>query len=372
MDTETLISIKNNKECLELNNDILNKIKTYFKESNIKYVKKNKKINNVFKNSNFNLKKNKINNKFIFILNKLSSNNLEKITIEFIENINIVENNDYDIIQETIFNKILKDNKFINIYSDFFIYVIKIIYKRYNLKPIKILNIIDNYFNNFQDKEEIERNIFLNFISILIEKNMFNNDIIDVFKKKILQLEFIPDLKFWYKKYDLDISELKNIKCNNIRDKLMYESIFDNVNTNTKIIEDNIKYNEVEEKDNDNEFLIQCNNIIDEFIYLKMNDEVLYFIENNCNSFGKKIKFLEKIMQYYIKNNNSNNNIDYILELINLIINKKLIQKNIFQKSIKKINMKNNSNLKKILLLFKKNSITKNIEDLYYENNINI
>ena len=164
MDTESLLKLKTDAKCQILNEEILENIKCLFVDSNIKYLKKKKKQNNILKNSNFNLKKNKVENKVIFILNKLSNDNLDKIIIEFIQNIKIENLESYEIIQKIIFDKIIKDNKFIDIYCEFLINIIKYIYNKYNYKPDGLINITNKFVNEYNSKNESDRLVFLNFL----------------------------------------------------------------------------------------------------------------------------------------------------------------------------------------------------------------
>ncbi len=236
MDTEALISIKSLTDCCLFNEDKLEKIKSYFKESNIKYVKKNKKTSNILKNSTFNLKKNKINNKIIFILNKLSTTNINNIIIEFIENIKIDNEECFSEIQNIIFEKIFKDIKFIDIYCDFLIKIIKYINVKYKYLPNNLLEIIDNYILKFNSKQEQDRLNFLNFISIMINKKFFNESVIKEISNLLINLKLIPDIKFWFLKYKLDKQCLKNFQIKNTREKLLYESIFEDKDEVNKII----------------------------------------------------------------------------------------------------------------------------------------
>ena len=298
MDTESLLSIKKLPECNLFNEVYLNDIKNYFKESNIKYVKKNKKVCNVLKNSNFNLKKNKISNKLIFILNKLSETNLDKILIEFINNIKIENLESYEIIQKIIFDKIIKDNKFIDIYCEFLINIIKYIYNKYNYKPDGLINITNKFVNEYNSKNESDRLVFLNFLTIMIKNDFYTEHLINEISSMLVKLQLVQDLKFWFDHYSLDKQCLKGFKITNTREKLIYESIFEK----QKPINNKKKGNEQSKTkiNNSNIFLTQCDNIIEEYNYLNLNEEIDFFIENECKTEDNKYFFIEYIVNLYL------------------------------------------------------------------------
>jgi hypothetical protein len=345
MDTESLLSIKLLPECKNFDKDILNNINSFFKKSNIKYVKKNKKLSNVLKNSNFNLKKNETSNKMIFILNKLSENNIDNIMIEFIENIKIDNEKNFEIIQNIIFEKIIKDNKFINVYCDLLIKIIKYTYKKYNYKPNYLLSIIDSFINNYNIKNENDRLIFLNFLTIMIKNNFFNSNIINVISQKLVELKLISDLKFWFNYYNLDKSVLLNFKINNTRDRLIYESIFEdkkNISINKQI--------NIQQNTNKNTFLTQCQNIIEEYELLNLNEEIKYFIENECKNDNMKSEFIEYIINQYVNKKKNN-----MFNLFEFIINNNIIKTNIIKKILK--NESNNYEIKNLISCLKKNNV---------------
>jgi len=356
MNTESLLLLKSNTECKILDESVIESIKCFFKDSNIKYTKKNKKNINSLKNSNFNLKKNKIENKFIFILNKLSQNNLDKILIEFIQNINISIEDNYITVQEIFFNKVIVDNQFIEIYCLFLINIAKISYIKYNYKPTKIINIISQYLNNYENNNEKSRLSFLKFIKYLVNNNFFDNNIVKHISEILIQNKLIIDIKFWHENFKFNNVKIKNIKCENVRDKLMLETIFDNSNNKNKtIVDNNVKLNK------NDEFKTQCNNIIEEYLYLKETTEIIYFIENECETIVKKNKFIDNILLKSYKLQ--------ILNLLNDLISKNILDKNIFSLSLKN-NYKKIKNVDKILVIFKQNNITKNLDHLF--NNLTI
>ena len=354
MDTESLLLIKSLPECSIFNEASLNNIKSYFKESNIKYVKKNKKICNVFKNSNFNLKKNTINNKIIFILNKLSETNIDNIIIEFITSIKIDNIEKFDIIQTIIFEKIIKDSTFIDIYCDFLIKIIKYIYVKYNYRPDKILNITESFLNNFNEKKESERLIYLNFIIIMIQNNFFNKELVHKISNILVEFKLIPDIKLWFENYNLDKECLIGFTIENTREKLMYESIFEN-KTKSK---SNIENIQIKQKNKTNPFSIQCENIIEEYYYLNLNDEIKFFIKNECKTNDNKFFLIEYIIKQYL-----NKKKKCLFTLFEYNVKKNIIEENIIKNVLFKINnlKSKNSDLKKFIQLLEKNNININV-----------
>ena len=350
MDTESLLSIKSLPECIIFNELILSNIKLYFNGSNIKYVKKNKKISSVLKNSNFNLKKNTINNKIIFILNKLSESNIDNIIIEFIQNIKIDNIESFNIIQTIIFQKILKDSKFLKSYCDFLIKIIKYIYVKYNYKPEKLLNIIDLFINDINNKIESDRLIFFTFIIIMIENNFLSKKLIIKISEILVQNNLIADIKLWFNHYNLNKDCLIGLTIKNTRDKLIYESIFEN---NKKILITDNK-NKIKHKNNVNIFLTQCENIIQEYNYLNINEEIVFFIKNECKTNNNKSILIEYIITHYF-----NKKIKNVFNLFEFIVNKNIINKDIINNVLFKINnlkLKNND-LQKFILVMEQNNI---------------
>lgn len=354
MDTESLLSIKILPECNIFNEIYLNNIKSYFKESNIKYIKKNKKVSNVLKNSNFNLKKNTISNKIIFILNKLSEINIDNIIIEFITNIKIDNIENYNITQTIMFEKIIKDNTFTDVYCNFLIKIVKYIHVKYNYKPDKLLSILDSFIINLNQKKESERLIYLNFMIIMIKNKFFNNELISEIGYSLVKLKLIPDIKLWFENYNLNKDCLLGFNIENTREKLIYESIFENKITD-KLKE---KTKIVKEKNNINQFQMQCENIIEEYNYLNLNDEIIFFISKECKTDNNKSFFIEFIIkQYYIKKMKN------LFTLFEYIIKKNIIKDNIIKNVLFKLkNLKNNNfDLKKFIQILENNNININI-----------
>lgn len=320
MEIEDLILLKHNPKCQILDNDTINYIKSMFSKSNIKYKKKSKKSKKNVKTHNINLKKNKIENKFTFILNKLSESNIDNLLIEYLENINIKDLNDYNLILNILYNKTLKEINFCNNYILFLLNICKIEYNKNNFLPTYLINIIEtnlNIYNEFNEDNEILRINYLKIIKSLINNKFFNNDFNEYICNILLQQNvYIPDVHYWFLNNNKENYKDLILKINpsELRDKLLLESLFDKINTNNNIIEDVNNTN----TNNNNTFIVSINNIIEEFNYLKISDEVEFFIEEECKDVKSKIKFTECLFNSYLTNNNSN-----ILDLLNSLIKKK-------------------------------------------------
>ena len=75
----------------------------------------------------------------------------------------------------------------------------------------------------------------------MINNNFFLENTITYISDKLFESKFIPDLKYWYEIFNLDVYELKKLKCDNKRDILLLESIFDNVKLEKINIIENVK-----------------------------------------------------------------------------------------------------------------------------------
>ena len=159
MDSIKLRELKTHPQYQMLNNDLINEINSLFSLSNIKTKKRTgKKSNNILKNNKFQINKNKLENKLILILNKVSNDNVEQLVVEYLSNINVKNSEDYDVIQQEMYCKLVKDIKFINNYYSFMKNIFKINKYKLGLYPeyfIKILEYKVNYdYNNISIPEK--------------------------------------------------------------------------------------------------------------------------------------------------------------------------------------------------------------------------
>ena len=84
----------------------------------ILYKNKDKKIKkvNILKNHKIQNSKDSINNKVNLILNKLSESNVDNLIVEFLDNINQVDEEQFNEIQKTFYLKMIAEINFIKIY----------------------------------------------------------------------------------------------------------------------------------------------------------------------------------------------------------------------------------------------------------------
>ena len=388
MNSSQLRILKN--KYTNLDNNIIKSINLNIKTSTTKSIRtKKSKKKNILKDNNFKIIKNKIENKIILILNKVSKDNINKLTIEFIKNINIENKDDYKLILKQIFLKIVKDIDFIEYYLQFINNIFKIIHYKLKIFPYYFFDIIDeklkmNYTNNYnlsddfifldQYKNEIFRFNTLKLIFNLSKFNFLSCIYLDKISNVLLeQNTYFEDVYIWFDLVKIKIDE-KNIiqdkiECNKItsREKILLINLLDSKKNNLNVVEiikDEIL---VEEKNEIDTFKIQINNIIEEFLYLKSEIEVIEFVNLSCKDNNKKNIFCLNLLECYFSKNN--NIIEDYIELFNVLISKKIILKNIFSSTLFTFISKNKSiNQKKtleLLKLLKKHNITKNLQFLY-------
>jgi len=390
MNSTQLLTYKNNNEYLILDKKIINNILELFKKSTTKSNKvKIFKKNNILKNSKFRLNKNKISNKTILILNKVSESNINKLLVEFINNILVDNENDFKIVQEEFFIKIVKDSNFITFYIQFITKIFQIIYYNKKYLPIYFLNIIEKSLKaTYQNEKITDEFSFLdiksdeyrkNVLKLIYNLNNLNyfNDYITIVDNILLnQNKYIEDIYFWFNLVPIN-QEYKNIIKNklelldlNFRDNILLTNLLENNFTkdikkvNTSVLIDD---NKVINKNKENTFKIQINNTIEEFNYLKSQIEVIEFINLFCTDYNKKHLFIFTLLDYYFSNNNSI--ISEYLKLFTILIKKKIILKNLLSKTlylyISKNKSVNENKLIEFVKFLKKNNITKNIEFLH-------
>jgi len=382
MNSIQLLKLKNNTTYQILDEKIINKINNLFSNSNIKFKnKKYKKSSNILKNNNFQLNKNKIENKIILILNKVSNDNINKLIIEFLQNINIETKEEYELVQNIFFTKLVKEINMIDNYFNIFINIFSIVYNKLNIEPYFFINILKNkvYYdykdiklsNNFtfisNYKDEIYRINTLKIIKYFIFKNFFSENIKENINNILLeQNKYIPDIAFWFNKKDIDIfkdkilSKLKLCSC--MRDKILLENLFDDdINIDININISNIK----NEYDTENSFNNLVENIIKEFLYLESNEEIKEFIKTECISADKKNILCSIAIKYFFNQESTNS----IIKLFTYLIKTKIIFKsNLSRGLILFITTNediNNEKIKKLLQFLKSNNITKNIEHIF-------
>lgn len=379
--------IQDKTKYLVLDNKIIKDIKTLFNLSTTKQKKIISKKNNNLKNFKFRQDKNKISNKIILILNKITEKNFENLLVEFICNIEIKSLNDYKIIQEDIFLKILKDISFIDNTINFVIDIFKIVNYLHDYKPNHFFNIINNYIEeiylksmsnefDFFEKlyDENNRNSFIILLNKLIKINIIKKEF-DFSNILLNQNEKIVDIYNWFilNEINEDNKSKINNKLNKLflsnREKILLTSLLENTETNTKNI---IIDNDEEILINNDTFINEITNLFDEYVWLKDENEIIEYLKESSLDFDSKNLLCENLLKYYFTHFDSE--IKWF-KLINIIISKKLIFKSNLSKALKKHCNKieqNKTKVKELLILFKQNNITKNIENIFKKYKIKI
>ena len=380
MNSINLLKLKNDNNCISLNNTIITSILELFNQSNIKTVKVSATQINILQNNKIQGKKELNENKIIMIMNKISQNNINELVIEYLLLINITTVEEYNIIQREMLCKLVKDIKFIDNYIQFIIKIFSIEKYRLSLEPlffISTLNkqIIDNYTT---DTLETDRISYLQIVKKLIAVTFFTSDLNDYISNLILSQNIYKiDVYYWFNnkdllnKYETNIRDTINYCTqNNLkREALMIESLFENIKL--PVIYHEIK--EIVKVDNKNEFIILVNNIIDEYLYLECIDEVTKFINNSCKELIEKNIFCQELLKYYFLQSDKKIT---ILNLYDSLIKNKIIYKSNISKGlllyIENNNISKQDNIEVLLHFLKNNNITKNIEHIFKKYHIKI
>jgi hypothetical protein len=394
MDLQSFVSLKNSSELDILSNEfqniinILNNGKKNYKYNETTSYKSNKNVIN----------KDKLENKINIILNKLSEINFNNLLIEFIETIGKISEQDYENLQKIFYLKMLLDISFIKNYMEFFKIITNVYRLEYNLLPKFFIKIIEGKFmhdyNNIEyaddlmflkefDNEdktnitaELKRINNLTIIKSLINGNLLNQECANSINNIILeQNNFNIDIYYWFQNviFDDNLGNKIKHKINNTalqyREKVLLDTLFNE----HKIEETDIV---VEKQIITNTLDIEIENIIDEYLYIETLDEIKFFITNRCKDAISKNKFCQILFTKYfdILENDS----EKILELIKILIKKQILFKSNLSRGLlllynKTKNMDSKlekSKMKNLLICLKNMSITKNIEYIYSNYNI--
>ena len=367
MNSVDLYKLKNDTKCVFLSENIISSVLDIFSKSNIKVIKCAKKQVSTIKTNKVQAKKDLNENKIIMIMNKISDNNINELIGEYLSNVLVDTEEKYNIIMTEIFNKMLKDIKFIENYIKFAIKIFIIEKKRLNLFPEEFIDLIKLTLHTNVNEEE--RTACYILVKSLIKYSFFNQNMINYISNIVLSTNIKSryiDVYNWFN--GLDINEYKesilNIanKCNSEnmnREQILIESLIDN----NKIITSSQKEISVEENDIINTSIV---NIIEEYNFLKSLDEVIEFINTECNNINNKNLFCKEVIDFYIAKDMKEG-----LELVDKLINKKVLFKSNISKGLVMYLNDNNDNdnnsykIIQILKYLKHNNITKNIEHIF-------
>ena len=392
LNIKNFLQLKNLQQTSYLENDIINEILGSFENNDVKKAKKPsyKKNNFINKNNKIKINKDKISNKVKLILNKLSQNNINNLVLEFIQNIKINTQDEFNDFISTIYLKILSEISFVNIYLEFFKNIICTYNKFfdynydyfYDLIETKFMN---TYFNisinddNSLIMESMSDDFRINNLKLIKEmvNNLyFDNKILKIIDSKILnQTIYLSDIYYWFKDTQIDkenIILIKNILDTQndieIRDKILLQNLI-------SPYEDEPKKNKIVFKKKKNiSFDDNVNELLNNFLINNNTTLIKSFIESSCKEINEKNKFCEIIITSYFLNK-----FNCILDLLDeLVVNEVLFKSNI-SKGLISINNQNseiiNRNMKMkldLILKLKKLGITKNLEFLMDTSNIEI
>jgi hypothetical protein len=386
MNIKLFESLRYHEECLNLDQEIINTINnsflTYknfsqkgFKNQNIK------KTVTVLKNPKIQIIKDKIPNKINLILNKLSENNMNNLIFEFIENIKILNIENYNEFLKTIYIKILSEVNFIKNYLNFFIAITNTYNHYYNYDTRYFINLIELKFKYEYEKIELEddylflvelnHNNNLKLINELIKLNYFDNNFKIFIEHYIInQKIYLSDIWDWFKDTKLNEEQTNKIKIIlkdeiQLRDKVLLENL---INDNNKIIFKNpniiLTKEKSEEKVNKKiDENIELDNIVEEYLFINNSESIEYYIETNCKEAISKNKLCEYLINYYLKDID-----DYekILKLFKNLIKIKLLFKSNLSRGLLNVynNKLNQDKIKKLLIFLKNQGITSGLENL--------
>ena len=401
MNSQQLLKEKDNKEFMLFDKTLLKNIKLHFSKSNTKLKKKSKK--KIKKVDILSSRKN-LSNEIILILNKIGSDNIDNIVIEFLNTIEINSIEDFNNIQIEIYLKLIKDINFIEYYLQFLIYIFKIINFKNNFIPTFFFEIIQEKINidyvyedssmldkkyEFLNKlnDEIFRNNNLILIYNLNKYNYFNknNNIFNYMTNILInQNKYLIDIYFWFNITKIDINTYQSKITNKIKHLDKYERNYILLNSllNNEIKDDNKNYNIYDNSINENKkinesetnrTLVKITNLIEEYIYIQSDIEIIEYIKTDCNNYNKKNSFCLELLKAYFKYDS----IEWINLFHILIKNKHLHKSNFSLSFIKYFNNTNINNIKKLKVIkllnfLKENNITKNIEHLFKKYNIKL
>jgi hypothetical protein len=380
---ETFLNIKNSIDCQILDSDIIEFILNNFMNTtkDKKYKSQTKKTINILKNPKIKIIKDKISNKVNLILNKISENNIENLVIEFIENIKLVNIEEYNEFLKIIYYKILSEINFLKFYLKFLgiISEIYFIEKSYTLKYF--FNMIENKFQNdyydiidndylfLKDFEDDSRRLNnLTLIYEMIKINYFNKDF-ELFIENLLinQTKYLGDIHHWFK--DINLSDSNKLRINNLindntqlRDKILLDSLINKTDIDikqSKIIYKKPLITNTIVKNN-----IELENMLEEYLFIDNYESLEQYIKINCCDAIGKNKFCEFIITKYFKLSQEED--EKILILFKSMIKKKILFKSNLSRALLNIhnNKMNNDKLKSLLLFLKNMGITNCLENL--------
>lgn len=370
MNIDYLQSFQKNEEVKHLDADVLKLFSGFVNKNTMKKIKKKVVIKsnmNLLKNSKLQSSKDTTKNKVNLIINKLSNKNINELVIEFIKTFQEIDQTEFNKIIEVFYLKIVNDEKFTNLFFDFFVRISNIYTHLFNFEIKHFVDLIElkikkDYLDIELDDEysilekttsEEQRISNLKLVILLINKSVLNKKIIKKISEYLVNTEYIPDIYKWFsnptiKKNDKiesynDILKSKLSQDLNHRNMILLKSLldinrieYDDINIlSDEDINDDENLEIKEEDQNDSDYEISIKNIIEEYLFLEEFDEIIGFINDN-KLVDKNLEiFTNSLINIYFINNLSNSD-----KFKNLFINikkNKLIQNEIFKLSLIKL-----------------------------------
>jgi len=337
MDINYFLSFKTSDKCQDLDTLILLKFNNFFGPIKKKHVQSSNL--HILKNQELQNKKNNLTNKINLILNKVSDSNINNLLDEFIENINYLSQDEYNELQKTFYLKMILEPVFMNIYLNFFksityiydnilkyniSYFISIIETKFKY-DYKLIELSNEYLFLKDLSTEANRNSNIQLIYNLISKNILNNNIYNECHNIILNQTELIDIYNWFNIFNDKISDEAKLKIkNNLLgiNKLSREYIL----LNNLLNPNNKSENVSSKKEIVNTFDLECDNIIDEYLFMTNIEDIKYFIDTRCVDASNKNILSKIIIHKYFSENNDNSK--EVLKLIKLLITSQHLFKN--------------------------------------------
>jgi hypothetical protein len=207
-----ILSFRNHPELQKLDSKTIETINKLCINSQKKYKNNNESTHNmILKNPKIQNKKDNIDNKVNLILNKLSEDNIDNLLVEFINNIGQISCEEYNIVQKTIYMKILSEINFVKIYIKFLNYINHIYNKVQNYNMELFFSLVEtkfyydytyDYTDDYMLSDEYKFMIELNTESFRVNNqtiirnlnllNILNNDVLDECKQILFKQTKYP------------------------------------------------------------------------------------------------------------------------------------------------------------------------------------
>lgn len=359
MDIQYLVSFQKHEEVKYLEEKDAKAFSLLFSKS---YMKKSKKkiikpTSNFLNNTKIQSSKDKTKNKVNLVVNKLAENNFEEILIEFIEIFQEINLEDYNKILSAIFEKIIKDEKFMELFFKFFKDISNIYKFVFNLDYKYFIDLIEKKIKYDYIKEELDEEFSflekydkeenricnLKLIILLINNNYLNKDIIKEVSKLLVQTNKIPDIYHWFsnkmiKKYDKisnyneDLTNKLNQDINN-RYIVLLKNLLDSNDISYDLELQDETEEEIEEIEEDvSDYEVEIKNILEEYLLIEEFDEVKDFLNLYKDDSDRISTFTTNLIDIYFSNNLSN--IDKFKNLFVNLKKDKLVQTEMFKSTL--------------------------------------